>query len=108
MYAYANSLRWYDSTGLQVSCRGTWTQVGFSPSLPRVLRLCNCYWLCSDCQYPDAWNGIPESLPSTSGQLIFDPTVRGPGAGDVEGGNACLCGERPGPETGCDDGNCGE
>ncbi len=100
-YANANPTRWFDSTGLTPECKGSWKYMGFRPQLPRVLRLCFCYWLCMDCRYPSAWSGILESLPTTSGQLFFDPTVRGPSAGDVEAGNSCLCYSRPGPETGC-------
>jgi RHS repeat-associated protein len=105
-YALGNPLRWYDSNGLQPTCNGWWQYAGFNPQIPRVLRLCTCYWLCRDCDYPVAWSGIKESLPATTGQLYFDPTVRGPEAGDIEAGNACLCYNKPGPETGCDDGGC--
>ncbi len=102
-YALANPLRWFDSSGLQITCNGKWVYKGFNPQLPRVLRLCTCYWLCTPCDGQVVWSGIKESLPSTVGSIYFDPKVRGPDAGDIEAGNACACFGKPGPETNCKD-----
>ena len=86
------------------SCKGRWVSVGGAdPMLPRAARLCICYWLCMDCQYATAWSGNKYDLPSTTNQLMFDPSrARGSNDGDVEGGNYCLCIRKPGPETGCE------
>jgi len=85
------------------SCNGRWVAVGGTdPQLPRILRLCTCYWLCMDCKYPVMWSGNKYDLPSTTNQITFDPsTARSSNDGDVESGNYCLCIRKPGPETGC-------
>ena len=85
------------------SCNGRWVAVGGAdPQLPRVLRLCTCYWLCMDCNYPVMWSGNKYDLPATTNQLTVDySTSRSSNDGDIESGNYCLCIRKPGPETGC-------
>ncbi len=64
--------------------------------LPKILRLCTCYWLCVSCDYPAIWSGNKRDLPSTGGRLFYDST-----GGALKTGNRCLCDGRPGPETPC-------
>lgn len=99
-YAYVrgNPVSRFDSKGL-IACDGPWTLAGWNPLLPRILRTCVCYWLCGSCTGPVVWSGIPETLPSTRGHIIFVPG-RPANEGDVEEGNACVC-EKPGPEQTC-------
>src|SRR5262249_14160672 len=40
-----------------ISCEGEWSSRGFDEQLPKVLRLCTCYWLCISCNYPTIWSG---------------------------------------------------
>jgi hypothetical protein len=85
-----------------LSCKGYWRLQDSQPMLPRALWLCHCYWLCIDCDSPVMWSGNKYDLPSTVGQLFFDPSTRPSAkAGNVQRGNNCLCTRKPGPETGC-------
>jgi RHS repeat-associated protein len=79
-----------------ISCDGEWSQRGYDEQLPKVLRLCTCYWLCIPCNYPAAWSGNKRDLPSTGGQMFYD-SIGAP----LRTGNNCICKNKPGPETGC-------
>jgi len=81
-----------------VSCNGYWKYQGYDEQLPKIMRLCSCYWLCMDCNNPVVWSGNKRDLPSTTGQLFYDSN-----GGALKGGNQCLCKNKPGPETGCTD-----
>jgi RHS repeat-associated protein len=98
LYANANPLRWTDPTGLMF-CDGVWQRRGWDELLPKILRMCACYWLCVPCDGQVAWSGNYRDLPQTKGQMIYvrdNPADKG----DVETGNDCLC-NKPGPEKGC-------
>ena len=79
-----------------VSCNGTWQQEGFNEALPKIARMCFCYWLCIPCQGHAAWSGIKTDLPSTVGQMTWSAN-----SSAAKSGDNCLCKNRPGPETGC-------
>ena len=98
VYALNDPISRFDSNGL-LACDGPWRSQGWNPSLPRILRGCICYWLCMSCDGPVMWSGIKESLPSTTGRIVFIPG-RPASAGDIEEGNACAC-AKPGPEKDC-------
>jgi RHS repeat-associated protein len=101
-YSYVRNtpVRRFDSTGL-ADCDGQWVQIGWNPQLPRILRLCTCYWLCRSCSGSDAWSGIKELQPSTNGKIVFVGQESSKSEGDVEEGNSCLCASKPGTEKGC-------
>jgi RHS repeat-associated protein len=79
-----------------ISCDGEWSQRGYDEQLPKILRLCTCYWLCISCDRPAVWSGNKRDLPSTGGQLFYDGT-----GGALKTGNRCLCKNKPGPEKSC-------
>ncbi len=67
---------------------------------------CRCYWYCQDCGNKPSLFPLPRQSyrrNPTLGQTYFDPGIVGR-RHDPKRGNACLC-ERPGPQTGCDDGS---
>lgn len=79
-----------------ISCDGEWSPRGFDEQLPKVLRLCTCYWLCIPCDRPAVWSGNKRDLPSTGGQLFYDSI-----GGAIKTGNRCICKNKPGPEKSC-------
>lgn len=79
-----------------ISCNGEWKYEGFDEQLPKIARLCFCYWLCVPCDYPVAWSGNKRDLPSTWGQLTYSL-----GGGSLKTGDSCICKNKPGPETAC-------
>lgn len=81
---------------MPMSCDGEWRQQGHDEQLPKVMRLCTCYWLCVSCDRPAVWSGNKRDLPSTGGQLFYDGT-----GGALKTGNRCLCNNKPGPEKSC-------
>jgi RHS repeat-associated protein len=130
-YAYVNGnpVDQHDPLGL-ATCNGKWIKFGeHVPTLPTgrqsvPLWTCACYWMCYPCRGPIAWDGNIFALPSTKGVTYVDysgakrpnigsggtrPTPRGPsrgGGGAMGGAYSCLCAQKPGPETGCNDGRC--
>ena len=89
-----------DAQGL-ADCDGQWVMMGWNPLLPRILRLCTCYWLCRSCSGPDVWSGVLETLPSTNGHIVFIGQQNEKNEGDIEEGNNCVCASKPGKEKGC-------
>jgi RHS repeat-associated protein len=103
VYVGDNPVSRVDSTGL-LDCDGSWRLMGWDPLLPRITRGCKCYWLCSSCKGSDVWSGIKETLPSTTGRIVFVPG-RPASEGDIEEGTSCVCASKPGPEKSC---TCGD
>jgi len=89
-----------DAQGL-ADCDGRWVMMGWNPLLPRILRLCTCYWLCRSCSGPDVWSGVLETLPSTNGHIVLIGQQNEKNEGDIEEGNNCVCASKPGKEKGC-------
>lgn len=92
IYGSNSPINKIDPLGLY-SCDGTYRQMG---SDRIALWYCRCYWLCVPCDSPVIWGGNYRTLPSTTGQYIYQ------GGGGLESGDRCFC-KKPGPEKNCDE-----
>ena len=92
IYAQDNPVNKVDYFGL-VSCNGEWRLKDWEYLLPKILRMCACYWLCRPCDGTVIWSGKKHRLPSNRGIVIHT-------GGDIESGDFCLC-NKPGLEKDC-------
>jgi RHS repeat-associated protein len=130
-YAYAEGdpIGRSDALGL-FACAGKWKRWGeMFQTVPTigwqtpVMMSCRCSWMCMPCRGPWMYDDAG-SLPTTKGTTVVVHGSGGrvnPGSGGIRstrtgpaggpsatmgGRYACIGCEKPGPETGCNDGRC--